>query len=105
MGAALALGVMLAGCAEADPTEDAKYGAQSVCQDFVKKRLKAPSTADFSETTANESTTNPGLWIVKGAVDAENSFGANLRNTYRCKVKPAPDKGDDMWQLVNLTMK
>lgn len=73
-----------------------RYGAQSVCEQFVEDRLKSPSTADFSDTE----TSNVGdLWTVTGAVDSENSFGAMIRNTYRCVVRYS---GDDTWNLVSL---
>ena len=61
------------------------YGARSACQDWVKDQLKAPSTADF----ANESgyTSDTGPWTIMGSVDAENSFGARIRNSYACEVR------------------
>jgi hypothetical protein len=50
------------------------YDAKVACENFVKDRLKAPSTADFSHVTYSG---GPSTWTVIGAVDAENSFGAN----------------------------
>lgn len=51
------------------------------CEDAIKERLKAPSTAEFDSTAAGS-----GTWTVTGTVDAENSFGAKLRSTYQCSV-------------------
>jgi hypothetical protein len=73
-------------------------GAQVVCQDFVERQLKAPSTADFGDEEV-EHIRGP-VWEVVGEVDSENSFGAMIRNNYVCRVKFT---GDDNWQLVKLT--
>lgn len=96
---ALLGGGTLTACSS-DPAEPDKYGAQDVCEQFVQKRLKAPSTADFSNTT----TTNSGdQWTVEGDVDAENSFGAPIRNRYVCVVKPTDQTGAN-WELVDISL-
>jgi hypothetical protein len=46
------------------------------------KKLKAPSTAEFSGTTA----TGGGPWTVTGQVDSQNSFGAMIRSPFGCTV-------------------
>ena len=77
-----------------------QYGAQVMCENFVKDRLKSPDSADFS----NETTTmgvNDTLWEVSGDVDAENSFGASLRSHFTCVVRYTP--ADEYWHLVSLT--
>ena len=66
-----------------DDPETQKYGAESACKDWVKDQLKAPSTADFNDVTASGS----GPWTVVGSVDAENSFGAKLRNRWTCTIR------------------
>lgn len=73
------------------PARDAKR----VCQDFVKKRLKAPSTAEFVDLEVSESA---GDYTVAGNVDAQNSFGAQLRSAFTCVVH---DDGDE-WRLVSI---
>jgi hypothetical protein len=73
-------------------------GATAVCRTFVKRQLKAPSTAEFSGETVR--TDGPG-WLVSGFVDAQNSFGAALRRHYSCSVIPADTTGDN-WTLVSL---
>ena len=53
------------------------------CRDAVKDQLKAPSTAEFS----GESVTWQGSRAtVTGSVDAENSFGAQVRTDWTCQV-------------------
>jgi hypothetical protein len=60
----------------------AKSSAEITCEKLVTDRLKAPATADFTGVTTYQDTV--GDYITKGAVDSENSFGANLRNTFTC---------------------
>lgn len=60
-----------------------EYGAKSACQDWVEDQLKAPSTADFGGVNVS----GVGPWTVTGYVDAENSFGANVRTAWACDVR------------------
>lgn len=70
--------------------------AASACRDFVKDRLKTPSTAKFS----NEEWSKSGdRFTITAAVDAENSFGATVRSNYTCEVRLV----GSTWKLVNLT--
>jgi hypothetical protein len=62
-----------------------KVGAQIVCEDEVRSQLKAPDTAEFSEVEAAK--TKGSKYVVKGAVDSENSFGANLRAFWICDAE------------------
>lgn len=71
-----------------DPADDRnnpilqQIDAQRYCQDEVSARLKAPSTAEFT----NVDTSGMGPFTVTGSVDSENSFGATLRATFTCHV-------------------
>lgn len=65
------------------------------CMGFVESRLKSPSSADFSSygnsnVTQLKQTRRGGKneiqYLVTGYVDAQNSFGAQIRNNYSCKV-------------------
>lgn len=71
--------------------------AQVMCEQFVKKQLKAPSTADFSEQSAIS--TGDNAWKVTGAVDAENIFGAKIRGSYSCELEYL---GDDQWHATSV---
>lgn len=64
--------------------------AQVACERAVREQLKAPSTAEFSEQRYGKGE-QPGRWLVAGAVDAQNSFGAKLRNQWQCAVDVAGD--------------
>jgi hypothetical protein len=57
--------------------------AERQCQDWVKEKLKAPATAQF---TATQSTGGPASWQVTGKVDSENSFGALMRSSWTCTI-------------------
>lgn len=50
------------------------------CQNAVKNNLKSPATADFVGVPQVD-----GMFIT-GEVDAENSFGASLRASFRCTI-------------------
>lgn len=83
-----------------DPaTADLSGDAFVICQSFVRKQLKAPSTAKFP---AAESTKKDGAtYTVAGGVDAQNSYGAMVRTPYTCVVHA---DGNDKWSLVDLKM-
>lgn len=60
-----------------------KYSAQSACEDGVKARLKAPSSAKFSNMRYDEKGSS---YTIRLDVDAQNSFGAAIRNTFTCEL-------------------
>lgn len=70
----------------------AKDGALFASQNFVKQRLKAPSSAQFPT-----SSTAPGVRVIQQGqckfmvvawTDAQNSFGVPLRMQYAAVVSP-----------------
>ena len=65
-------------------------GAWVDCKSFVTKSLKSPSTAVFpvsNEPGVSIHTLTNGHWVVVGYVDAQNSFGAPLRQTFGCELR------------------
>lgn len=64
-----------------------KYLAISACKNAVKKQLKSPASAKFSDEVAIATGTN--AWAVSGTVDADNSYGASLRGSFACDVTTA----------------
>jgi hypothetical protein len=65
-----------------------KMTAYFASQDFVEKNLKAPSTAKFpwySEPFVTD--LGGGRFRVSAYVDAQNTFGAQIRTQYTCVVK------------------
>lgn len=63
--------------------------AQNICYDEVLNQLKAPSTAELVSIAS--SPTEGDTWTVTGSVDAENSFGAMLRNEFSCDLTQTGD--------------
>ena len=53
-----------------------------VAQSIVSKQLKSPSTADFCRKSQATIVRSGNTWTVVGYVDAQNSFGATLRNEF-----------------------
>lgn len=99
------VGVMAAcaGCLSSagnQPT-DPTIGATVACEGFVQDQLKSPSSAQFSnESVHGPVAGKPNRYIVVGSVDAQNSFGAQLRNNFGCTT----EKGSDgQWTLVDMT--
>lgn len=79
---------------------DACYMAQT----FVKKELKAPSTAKFAPCREPDTvvTQTNRIWHVRSWVDAENGFGATLRNSYSADLIYYP--ATDTWTLSDLSL-
>jgi hypothetical protein len=83
IAAAIIGGICAMSVAHSRQPEDRSTPAVNACEGFVKDQLKAPSTARFS----NERYGQDGLvFTVTGDVDAQNSFGATIRNHYTCVV-------------------
>ncbi len=73
------------------------------CRDAVTERLKAPSTAEFSDVQVTEEAGNLlTFYTVKGKVDAQNSFGAQVRNGFSCKFQI--EKSDDSWLMTDVSV-
>jgi hypothetical protein len=83
--------------------EPNKIDAYFMAEQFITKQLKAPSTAKFpyssdAEISYDETTKD---WTIKSYVDAQNSFGAMIRNNYTVKIKYL---GDEKWNLIDIEM-
>jgi hypothetical protein len=62
--------------------------ARVMCELQIKSLLKAPQSASFSygqDVKVNGQGAGP--YVVKGYVEAQNSFGVMLRNNYVCNLK------------------
>lgn len=79
----------------------AKFRAEKA----VKLLLKAPSTAKFAEETKRCWIMPDSTIVIKGAVDAQNSFGAMIRNSYYVKFKWNIDSNkQENWTLVDVKL-
>lgn len=77
--------------------------AYVMSEEFIKKQLKAPATADFpGGSDGRVKYLGDSIFYIDSYVDAQNSFGANLRSNYSGKVKYM---GSDQWTNVDLILK
>jgi uncharacterized protein involved in type VI secretion and phage assembly len=77
-------------------SDAAKQHAFTASKSLVRDRLKSPSTADFPWYDKSFVThRGKGLFEVNAYVDAQNSFGATLRNRYTCILTT---KAKDDWR-------
>jgi hypothetical protein len=82
-------------------------------QEYVKQRLKAPTTAEFQRASVKHM--KECMYLVTGYVDAQNAFGVPMRNGYIATMQLSsvyckhglsyPDVTcQDSWSLVSLEM-
>ena len=64
------------------PYQASAVDACRMAKKFVEDQLKAPSTAIFQDCNPKAAQARDGTWSVGVVVDAQNSFGAMLRNRY-----------------------
>ncbi len=93
----------------AGPTSVAsgKIEAWVMTQQFVKERLKSPSTAsfggifsgDYQEPDSIVSDLGGGKYRVNAWVDSQNTFGATLRTRFVCDLE---DGGGGKWRCTSL---
>jgi hypothetical protein len=76
-------------------------GPITICQEFVKDQLQAPSTAKFpvlfDEYQTNRLISPEYSYNIEGYFDAQNAFGAMLRAGFGCKVEKV---GEEEWRLI-----
>lgn len=74
--------------------DDDFWFAVTAAQNLVKEQLKSPSTASFpSSATAYSVQTDGTYFHVSGYVDAQNSFGAELRQNWTASFKMGDTSG------------
>jgi hypothetical protein len=80
-----------------------KTTAFVMSQSFVEKRLKAPATAVFPHMTDSEVNVKylgDCTHEVRAYVDAQNSYGALIRNRYYVRLQK--QKGTDTWTALEV---
>lgn len=86
----------LAGCSTSANDSSRGFEAEHYCKEFVKQRLKAPSTAKFQNT---DHSGTGSTFTVTGTVDSNNSFGAQIRSPFTCVVH----RTSSSWELRSLS--
>ena len=78
--------IFLMSCGDGPPTKDQlKKEAGDQGQEYVKNSLHSPTTAKFSNLFVSEMPDS--IYITSGYVDAQNVYGATLRNSWTVKMK------------------
>lgn len=77
-----AAAVAAGGSSKSAPTH---IDAQIMCEQFVKEKLQAPSTAVFSDRKDREGA-EPHTWVSVGVVEAKNALGGTVGHQYRCNL-------------------
>ena len=87
-----------------DPN-DGKFSAWVMAKNFVKERLKSPSTADFGgvfsdyqDPVSVVTDLGGGKYVVRAWVDSQNGFGATIRTRFICELQ---DMGNARWRCTN----
>lgn len=81
-----------------------KTGAYLTAKGLIESSLKAPSTAKFAtygygDNPATVDYYEDGTYVVNIWVDAQNSFGAMLRNKYKVSLKIVGER----WDLIDIS--
>lgn len=66
---------------------DLAIQAHIVCKDLVRTQLKAPSTADFPWLPDRQLRQPRLKYVVQSHVDAQNTYGAQVRATWLCQIR------------------
>jgi hypothetical protein len=80
-------------------SDDLSVDAEVMAEQFVKDRLKAPSTADFSSESSKD--LGDKIYLVTGYVDSENSFSAKIRSSFTVKLQYS---GNNNWNLLDISI-
>lgn len=70
-------------------TRPNNFLAFNYAEDFVKQRLKSPSTAEFIgtfEKSDHITELENDEYLINSWVDSQNSFGAMIRSKFSCKI-------------------
>ena len=83
--------------------DNAKATTTVLCETAVKRRLRAPGTADFPFAhVTNAEALGSNRYRLRSYVDAQNAFGAKLRNNFVCIVEGSGENAAG-YKLVELT--
>lgn len=91
---------------ESSSKEDMSSSAYIISQDFVKQKLKSPSTADFPYLDYQSDCIADNTWKVLSYVDSENIFGANIRTYFKVTLKYNGGEWTEKnnWTLISIQL-
>jgi len=92
--------------AAASEAQDRSVMAAIICSNYVEASLKSPKSADFpwDKAAGGSKALGDQTYLIRSYVDAQNAFGAQLRNWYDCKIKyrSGSDADPASWKLLAL---
>lgn len=91
--------VVISGSKSKKPDVGDTTSAQFMCEEFIKKRLNAPSTAKFSQEKTTQGA-NPTDYTTVGFVEAENKLGGIVGKLYKCSLTYSPDT--EKWTATDI---
>jgi hypothetical protein len=91
---------------KANKNVDKERQASIIAMSIIKRKLKAPSTAKFSSTGYVGETFTDNTYSILSYVDAQNSYGAEIRTHYKIKLKYLGGEweDEDNWEVLSLEM-
>lgn len=75
---------------DTDTVTYSKSLAYNYAEDFVKEKLKSPSTAKFPgllDRDKHIAKTSEGVYKIYSWVESQNSFGATIRTRFSCTIR------------------
>ena len=82
--------------------EDQGIAAFIMCQSFAEDHLRSPRSARWPINPRVSRRIGPGeRYRVISHVDAQNAFGAEIRNTMTCEIQHT---GDGDWRLISMSI-
>lgn len=96
----LVVGAMaaLAGCTP-DPCSSTGM-AEIMAQNFVKRELREPDSAQFPQTRAVRDSTDDCVYSVTGRFSARNGFGGMTSGVFAVEMHKV--RGENLWRAENL---
>lgn len=87
-----------------NPDEEFARKAFVISQDFVKRQLTSPKSADFPFLDYSYSSVIDNIVTIESYVDSKNSFNADIRSNYRIKLRFKGGDWSDVnnWTLISL---
>jgi hypothetical protein len=85
----------------AGAVEDRKLEAFVLSQEYVRQRLKSPSTAKFPWASMDFVRVEGQRYQITAYVDAQNVLGATVRTNYVCLLER---EGEEAWSLLDLQL-
>lgn len=80
--------------------------AKSKAEYAVKSILKSPSSANFDSNDQKLWMLPDSSIVIKGSVDADNEYGANIRSRYYVKLKWSIDQNkQEVLKLIDINIK